>query len=72
MPAVDYRLDGGLSLPELSELLKIITAPGRAIGMDITIFNPNLDFDGSIARKFVTSIVEGLVQAFRDTSCTFS
>jgi arginase len=72
MPAVDYRLDGGLSLPELSELLKIITAPGRAIGMDITIFNPNLDFDGSIARKFVTGIVEGLVQAFRDTSCTFS
>jgi len=27
--------------------------------MDITIFNPNLDLDGSIAREFVSSIVEG-------------
>ena len=60
MPAVDYRLDGGLSYSELSELLKIIIASGRAVGMDITIFNPNLDLDGSIARKFVSSIVEGL------------
>ena len=60
MPAVDYRLDGGLSFSELSELLKIIISSGRAVGMDITIFNPNLDFDGSIARNFVSSIVEGL------------
>jgi arginase len=60
MPAVDYRLDGGLSYSELSELLKIIITSGRAVGMDITIFNPNLDLDGSIARKFVSSIVEGL------------
>jgi arginase len=60
MPAVDYRLDGGLSFSELSELLKIIISSGRAVGMDITIFNPNLDLDGSIAREFVSSIVEGL------------
>ena len=60
MPAVDYRLDGGLSFSELSELLKIIISSGRAVGIDITIFNPNLDLDGSIARNFVSSIVEGL------------
>lgn len=60
MPAVDYRLEGGLSFSELSELLKIIIGSGRAVGMDITIFNPNLDLDGSIARGFVSSIVEGL------------
>ena len=60
MPAVDYRLDGGLSFSELSELLKIIISSGRAVGMDISIFNPNLDLDGSIARNFVSSIVEGL------------
>ena len=60
MPAVDYRLDGGLSFSELSELLKIIITSGRAVGIDITIFNPNLDLDGSIARNFVSSIVEGL------------
>jgi arginase len=60
MPAVDYRLNGGLSFSELSELLKIIVASGRTVGMDITIFNPNLDSDGSIAYRFVSSILEGL------------
>jgi arginase len=60
MPAVDYRLDGGLNFSELSELLKILIASDYAVGMDITIFNPTLDLDGSIARKFVKSVVEGL------------
>ena len=60
MPAVDYRLNGGLSFCELSELLKIIVASGRTVGMDITIFNPNLDSDGSIAHRFVSSVLEGL------------
>ena len=60
MPAVDYRLNGGLSFSELSELLKIIVASRRTVGMDITIFNPNFDADGSIAHRFVSSILEGL------------
>jgi arginase len=51
MSAVDYRLGGGgLSFAELSELLKTITASGHAVGMDITIFNPLLDLDGSITQ----------------------
>ncbi len=60
MPAVDYRMWGGLSLAELSELLKVLLESGRMVGMDITIFNPDLDKDSSIARKFVSSIVKGL------------
>jgi arginase len=61
MPAVDYRLDGGgLNFSDLSELLKVILGSGNAVGMDITIFNPLLDVDGSIARRFVSSIVAGL------------
>ena len=61
MPAVDYRLDGGgLSFSDLSELLKIILGSGCAVGMNITIFNPLLDVDGSITRRFVSSIVAGL------------
>jgi arginase len=61
MPAVDYRLGGGgLSFYELSELLKILVASDRAVGMDITIFNPQLDLDGSIARRFVSSLIQGL------------
>ncbi|MGH9954408.1 MAG: arginase family protein [Nitrososphaera sp.] len=61
MPAVDYRLaGGGLSFTELSELLKALLSSGRAVGMNITIFNPQLDLDGSIARGFVSSLVQGL------------
>ena len=61
MPAVDYRLNGGLNFYELSKLLKITFTSGRSVGMDITIFNPNLDLDGLIARRFVSSLLEGLL-----------
>lgn len=62
MPAVDYRLpDGGLGFSELSKLLSILIASGHAVGMTITIFNPHLDLDGSIAKNFVSSIVAGLL-----------
>ena len=61
MPAVDYRLDGGLSFSELSELLRILIASKRAVGINITIFNPHLDLDGSIAKNFVSSIAAGLL-----------
>jgi arginase len=61
MQAVDYRLGGGgLSFSELSELLKILVASDRAVGMDITIFNPLLDFDGSITHRFFSSLIRGL------------
>ena len=62
MPAVDYRLpDGGLGFSELSKLLSVLIASGHAVGMSITIFNPHLDLDGSIAKNFVSSIVAGLL-----------
>jgi arginase len=61
MPAVDYRLGGGgLCFSELTELLKTLVDSGRAVGMDITIFNPLLDLDGSITQRFVLSLVQGL------------
>jgi arginase len=60
MPAVDYRMKGGMNFTELSKLLKILFKSGQTVGMDITIFNPNLDKDGSITRNFVSSLVRGL------------
>ncbi len=60
MPAVDYRLKGGLSFSEISDLLRILYSSGQAVGMSISIFNPSFDSGGSIARKFVSSIVKGL------------
>lgn len=61
MPAVDYRLEDGLSYSDLTEVLKALLATKHAVGMTITIFNPRLDLDGSIASKFVSSIVDGLL-----------
>ena len=60
MPAVDYCLDGGLEWSELSALLKTLISSGQAIGMNVGIFNPRLDTDGSIARQFAKSLVAGL------------
>jgi arginase len=60
MPAVDYRLAGGLSWDELSAALRVLIASGTAAGINIGIFNPRHDPDGSIARHFVACIVSGL------------
>jgi len=60
MPAVDYRMPDGLSWEELATILQVAIASGRAIGLNITIFNPKLDSDGSIAAAFVDALVRGL------------
>lgn len=61
MPAVDYRLADGFSWDELSTALRVLMVSGQAIGINVGIFNPRLDEDGSIARRFVESLVAGLV-----------
>jgi arginase len=60
MPAVDYRMPDGLTYKELTSVLKLLIASGKAVGMTITIFNPTLDHDGSIAQHLIDSIVKGL------------
>lgn len=63
MPAVDYRLsNGGLGFHDVSHLLQILLQSGKAVGMDITIFNPKLDLDGSITRRLVSSLVAGMTK----------
>jgi arginase len=61
MPAVDYRLPGGLSWDELSAVLRVLMATGQAVGVNVGIFNPALDKDGSIARGLVSCLVAGLL-----------
>jgi arginase len=61
MPAVDYRLPDGLEWDELESVLKMLMASGQAVGITITIFNPKLDPDGTIASRFTESIVAGLL-----------
>lgn len=59
MPAVDYRMPGGLSFEDLSNILNILLSSGKAAGMDIGIFNPRLDPDGEAASKLAASISNG-------------
>jgi len=62
MPAVDYRMPGGLQWDELTTVLRTALASGKALGIDITIFNPKLDPDGSITQRFAQALAEGLAQ----------
>jgi arginase len=59
MPAVDYRLPGGLSLPQLSTLLNALVRAGAA-GLSVAIYNPRLDPDGTIGRRFTAALLAGL------------
>lgn len=60
MPAVDYRIPGGLTWRELETVLRTALAGGRAVGLDVTIFNPRLDREGTIAPRLTECLRRGL------------
>jgi len=60
MPAVDYRAPGGLQFSEVARIVGAALATGKAVGLELTIFNPTLDPDGSLARELVDMLVAGL------------
>jgi len=60
MPAVDYRMPDGLRFEELRAVLATLRASGLPVGIDVTIFNPSLDPDGSIARGLARCLLDGL------------
>lgn len=60
MPAVDYRMPEGLSVGELVTTMQRLIKTGRAAGISISIFNPTLDWDGSLAKKLVAIMAKGL------------
>ena len=61
MPAVDYRLPDGLSWEELTTAMRIATRSHRLVGLEVTIYNPKLDPDGSGARGLADVICAALV-----------
>ncbi|MGH9026715.1 MAG: arginase family protein [Acidimicrobiia bacterium] len=60
MPAVDYRMPGGLGWDELETVLRVAVESGDVVGLEVTIFNPALDSDGTIARALVACLVRAL------------
>lgn len=50
----------GLNWDELTTVLRMARESGQVLGMEVTIFNPTLDLDGSITRALVTALVHAL------------
>jgi arginase len=59
MPAVDYRMPGGLWPEELSEALAVVLASPLAVGMEVTIYNPTFDNAEHSAARTLARAVTG-------------
>jgi arginase len=57
MPAVDSPDPGGLQHEHLRRLLKPILASPRCVGLDVGIFDPDLDPDGRYAAELTDTLV---------------
>ena len=53
MPAVDYPTPGGYDWDQLRRLVRPLVLSAGFLGMNVTIYNPTLDPDGSCAEKIV-------------------
>ncbi|QES47386.1 arginase [Streptomyces venezuelae] len=62
MPAVDSPDPGGLLPAELAELLHALVASPRCVGLNVTIYDPDLDPDGS-AGALLADLVAGAFPA---------
>jgi len=58
MPAVDSRQNDGLNYPEFITLLGMLLSSPIAIGIEITILDPNLDKEGKYTEEFVSNFVK--------------
>ncbi len=61
LPAVDSPAPDGLRFDELATLLRDVV--GGAVGVQVTVFDPDLDPDGTQARALTDCLVEGLTPA---------
>lgn len=60
MPAVDYRYPDGFSWQELETALRIALESKAAKGLEITIYNPDLDPDGAAGANLADTLAADL------------
>lgn len=60
MPAVDAPDPGGIAYPELELLLQGLTGTPECVGLDVTVFDPDFDPDGTYAGELANALVTGL------------
>ena len=63
MPAVDAPEPGGIAFPELEILLAGLVESPHCLGVEITVFDPDYDPDGTYAEEITSAIVAGLQPA---------
>lgn len=61
MPAVDWRLEGGLSPDEVIALAQPLVRGGLVAGMDVTIYNPGLDTAEHAAGRVLRDVVAAIL-----------
>ena len=60
MQAVDDPRPGGLGWDELVSALRIAVGSGHAVGLQVAIYNPDIDADGSNGRGLAAAVHEAL------------
>lgn len=60
MPAVDAPDPGGIAFPELELLLTGLVDTPHCLGLELTVFDPDYDPDGTYAAEIVSTLVAGL------------
>lgn len=68
MPAVDSPDPGGLRFEELEDALATALASPRAAGLELTIYDPDLDPDGAYAERLVAMLVRAFARAGWDVA----
>jgi len=63
MPAVDSSAPGGLDHDELVTVLGGLLASPQSIGLDVTVFDPDLDADGTLAGRLTDTLVAAFGRA---------
>jgi arginase len=61
MPAADAPDPGGLDYPQLVELLRPLVTDPACVGLQVTIYDPDLDPDGRIAVALSDTLVEAML-----------
>ncbi|MFC0598057.1 arginase family protein [Streptomyces palmae] len=60
LPAVDSPGRPGLDFTQLTELVSNLVGTGRVVGLDVAIYDPELDPDGTYAAPIVDSLASAL------------
>ena len=59
-PATDYLMPGGLTLPELAELITPLTRAPNLTGFSLGCYNPEKDVDGRCGRALIELLAQAL------------